>query len=138
MVRRLCCGIGLVALLLGGCTNTAEKMLNALRADDMASVQWEGIDEVGVLESDPHVIKPGQPYYTRCLATAMPIPEAQELILASAEDFGWQPQENLITDTSWAAHRVVDGTTRTLILSTELASCADEEGAVLHLTLTYQ
>ncbi len=146
--RLLVAGLALVVLVVGAGVAllvaiwyrpnlVAQAQLAALRADPMASAGWEGIDQVAVAESDPYASKPAQPSYTRCLATTMPAREAMRLISASAEDIGWQPHDNLISDSSWVASREVDGTRRFLILTTDLVSCSDEAGAVVRLTLTY-
>lgn len=78
-----------VCLLVAGCVSEWDRGMQALKADPMASASWEGLELLATHETSSDGYKPPGPNITYCYKIAIPVEEVIEVVLATAEEYGW-------------------------------------------------
>ena len=80
--------IAVASLLTAGCVSEWDRGMHALKADPMASANWEGMELLGTVETKNEGWKPRPPRFTRCFKTSMTPEETFDTVLTTAEEHG--------------------------------------------------
>lgn len=137
----LACGVAVT--LLAGCQTESQRHaahnLKELKKEEIATATWDGLTLTETDETD--LSKPKSPgaYLTRCFELSIPNEKAMEMILATAEEQGWQERKDLGTDTTILAEKQVGDEVATLHVNTDATApdCDNTKGRPLMVTLTY-
>lgn len=114
-------------------------MLKELKKEEITTATWDGLTLTETHETD--LSKPKSPgaYLRRCFELSIPDEKAVEMILATAEEQGWQERKDLSDDTTRNLKKQVGGERATLLIITDVTApeCDNTKGRPLMLSLRY-
>ncbi|RRD04447.1 hypothetical protein EII34_10330 [Arachnia propionica] len=117
-----------VCLLVVGCVKESgwEQAMQALKADPMASVSWDGLELLGTVETVNDSPKPSPPGITRCYKLSIPTREAFEKVMSSARQYEWNENLEEAAPSYAKAWKIIDGYRVSLRVSTDSYRCEKE------------
>lgn len=125
-------------LLVAGCVSEWDRGMQALKADPIASVSWEGLELLSAEETSNEGHKPKPPSITRCYRLTIPPDEAFSKVIKTAEEYGWVEDVSVRTNETSVSTKTVNNATASLILSTRSGVCDPNFDPQFRITINYR
>ncbi|RRD49060.1 hypothetical protein [Arachnia propionica] len=110
--------------------------MQALKADPMASVSWEGLELLGTNQTVNEGHKPEPPIFTRCYKLLVPVSQAFDVVTASALEQGWEEKKRRTAQDA-TLKKMISGYSAGVILTTHTGGCEEFPETVFRITMLY-
>ena len=126
------------SLLVAGCVSEWDRGMQALKADPIASASWEGLEFLGAVETKNEGWKPQPPSISYCYKLHVQVSKALEVVMESAEENGWNENNDLRTSQDAVAKKRFGEHGGTLIASADSELCSEKyQSFQFRISLSY-
>ena len=130
--------VAVLCLALVACASDWDRWMNNLRKDPIATARWPGLEPLGREETTGEGYKPRPPKINRCYRRTIPLEEAFTQVMTTAEQEGWQEDQNLRYSESRVAQKQPEDNKATLILTSGTTGCESYHHAGFRITMIYE